>query len=145
MIFFVHSSSILQVKYIFISRSPTVPSSAFSWVIVTNKQKMFEMCTFTCRIWTFRCKTTISGYTAFSHTKIILPLYAHHYMYNTVLSGVISSPVSWSLSIQFCNSDLSMLVNSIVIKSQANLSYSKKYAQHFLLQPFFIILTFSHF
>ena len=38
-----------------------------------------------------------------------------------------------------------MFVNSTVIKRQANFSYSKKYAQHFLLQPFFIILTFSHF
>ena len=38
-----------------------------------------------------------------------------------------------------------MFVNSIVIKRQVNFSYSKKYAQHFLLQPFFIILTFSCF
>ena len=38
-----------------------------------------------------------------------------------------------------------MFVNSTVIERQANFSYSKKYAQHFLLQPFFIILTFSRF
>ena len=63
----------------------------------------------------------------------------------TVLSGVISSPDSWFLPIQFRNSDLSMFVNSTVIKRQANFSYSKKYAQHFLLQAFFIILMFSHF
>ena len=61
------------------------------------------------------------------------------------ISGVISSPDSWFLPIQFRNSDLSMFVNSTVIKRQANFSYSKKYAQHFLLQAFFIILTFSRF
>ena len=59
--------------------------------------------------------------------------------------GVILSPDSWFLPIQFRNSDLSMFVNSTVIKRQANFSYSKKYAQHFLLQAFFIILTFSRF
>ena len=38
-----------------------------------------------------------------------------------------------------------MFVNPTVIKRQANFSYSKKYAQNFLLQAFFIIITFSHF
>ena len=38
-----------------------------------------------------------------------------------------------------------MFVNSIVIKRQVNFSYSKKYTQHFLFQPFLIILMFSRF
>ena len=54
----------------------------------------------------------------------------------TVLSGVISSPDSWFLPIQFRNSDLSMFVNSIVIERQVNFSYSKKYAQHFCFAIF---------
>ena len=61
------------------------------------------------------------------------------------MSGVISSPDSWFLPIQFRNGDLSMFVNSTEFKRQDNFSYSKKYAQHCLLQPFFIILTFSRF
>ena len=59
--------------------------------------------------------------------------------------GVISLPDSWFLPIQFRDSDLSMFVNSTVIKRQANFSYSKKYTQHFLLQAFFLILMFSRF
>ena len=47
------------------------------------------------------------------------------------------------LPIQVCDSDLSLFVNSIVIERQVNFYYSKKYAQHFLSQPLFIILTFS--
>ena len=61
------------------------------------------------------------------------------------MSGVISSPDSWFLPIQFCNGDLLMFVNSAVIERQVKFSYSKKYAQHFLFQPFSIILTFSRF
>ena len=38
-----------------------------------------------------------------------------------------------------------MFVNSIVIERQVNFYYLKKYAQHFLFQPFSIILTFSRF
>ena len=38
-----------------------------------------------------------------------------------------------------------MFVNSAVIERQVKFSYSKKYAQHFLFQPFSIILTFSRF
>ena len=59
------------------------------------------------------------------------------------MSGVISSLDSCILPIQVCDSDLSLFVNSIVIERQVNFYYSKKYAQHFLSQPFFIILTFS--
>ena len=64
---------------------------------------------------------------------------------HNILSGVISLPNSWFLPIQFRNGDLLMFVNTIVIKRQANFYYSKKYAQHFLFQPFSIILTFSRF
>ena len=37
-----------------------------------------------------------------------------------------------------------MSANSIVIERQINFYCTKKYAQHFLFQPFFITLAFSH-
>ena len=62
-----------------------------------------------------------------------------------VMSGLISSPDSWFLPIQFRNDDLSMFVNSIVMERQVNFSYLKNTPKIFLLQPFSIILTFSRF